>query len=156
MAIIKCMSTGRHGMQVAETGTQVLLMASCTDAGKLPGLLRATGRLDHFIEVGTPNSLERAGMIQHMLALRGLACDGAAVEHVARRSEGFDSSDLSVVIERMVQQRRLAALGGWGSSLRITMKTWDDALSGFQPSAAWEAGMKDAVDARWTSTVLSI
>lgn len=126
----------------------MLLLASCTDVGKLPNILRSTGRLDHFIEVGTPNTLERAGMIQHMLALRGLACDGSAVEHISRLTEGFDSSDLSVVIERTVQSRRLAELGGWERGLWITLKDWDDALAGFQPKAAWEAGMKDTVDAR--------
>ena len=134
-------------MQVAETGAQVLLLASCSDAGKLPPLLRATGRLDHLIEVGTPNTLERAGMIEHMLRLRGLVSDTAAVEHVARRTEGFDSSDLSVVIERTVQQRRLADLAGGGSGARVTPGHWDAALAGFQPSAAWEAGAKDSIDA---------
>ena len=58
-------------LQVSSSGAQVLLIASCTDAARLPKLLRATGRLDHFIEVGTPSTGERRGMIAHMLRLSG-------------------------------------------------------------------------------------
>lgn len=129
----------------------MLLIASCRDAGDLPKLLRATGRLDHLIEVGTPNTAERRGMIEHMLRLRGLVCDAAALEGVARRMEGFDSSDLSVVIERAVQQARLEALAPAAGARRgatITAAHWDAALLHFQPSAAWEAGAQETADAR--------
>lgn len=140
--------------QVTEIGAQVLIIASCSDAAGLPKLLRATGRLDHLIEVGTPSAQERRGMIEHMLRARGLAYDPAAIEGMARRMEGFDSSDLSVVIERAIQAARLGALAPRGGArdastgaLLVCSEHWESALDGFQPSAAWEAGAQDAVDA---------
>ena len=142
-------------VQVSASGAQVLLIASCTDATRLPKLLRATGRLDHFIEVGTPNTAERCGMITHMLRLRELQYDAASVEHVARCTEGFDSSDLAVVIERAVQAVRLAELMERAPAATVAARHWDTALDGFQPSAAWEAGTKDTVDATCAPSFLS-
>lgn len=137
-------------VQVTETGAQVLIIASCSDAGKLPKLLRATGRLDHLIEVGTPNTAERRGMIEHMLRLRGLSHDASALEGVARRMEGFDAADLAVVIERAAQQVRLEALAPAGArrGAAVDAAHWDAALAHFQPSAAWEAGAQETADAR--------
>jgi SpoVK/Ycf46/Vps4 family AAA+-type ATPase len=134
-------------MQVSASGAQVLLVASCSDAGRLPKLLRATGRLDHFIEVGTPNAAERRGMIAHMLRVRGLRFEEPVIEHVARRTEGFDSSDLAVVIERAVHQMRLGDLLARAPGAAVAQAHWDAALAGFQPAAAWEAGTKDTLDA---------
>lgn len=143
-------------IQVTETGAQVLVIASCSDAATLPKLLRATGRLDHLIEVGTPSAQERRGMIEHMLTVRGLSYDPAAMEGMSRRMEGFDSSDLLVVIERAVQAARLSALeprsgavpaaAATSGTLKVSSEHWDVALDGFQPSAAWEAGAQDSLD----------
>jgi SpoVK/Ycf46/Vps4 family AAA+-type ATPase len=139
--------------QVSASGAQVLLIASCTDASRLPKLLRATGRLDHFIEVGTPNTAERCGMIEHMLRLRGLKYEVPVVEHVARRTEGFDSSDLAVVMERAVHEMRLEEVLARGPGGQVGGKAWDAALSGFQPSAAWHAGAQDSIDGRCVHVV---
>jgi hypothetical protein len=87
-------------------------------------------------------------MLAHMLRVRGLRIDEDAIEHVARRTEGYDSSDLAVVIERAVHQMRLTSLLARSSAGLVTQQHWDAALSGFQPSAAWEAGTKDTIDAR--------
>lgn len=136
-------------LQAEAAGAPVLIIASCTDMQKMPKLLRTTGRLDHPIEVGTPNTAERSGMLAFMLRMRGIACDSAAIEAVSRRTEGFDSADLNVLLERAVQALRMQALGVARApgAPRMLQEHWDAAHKGFQPSAAWEANADGAVDA---------
>ena len=59
--------------KVAEYGAPVLLIATCSDATKLPKMLRRTGRLDHHVELAAPNSTERCGMLAHMLRMRNIS-----------------------------------------------------------------------------------
>lgn len=95
---------------MAEYGAPVLLIASCSDASKLPKMLRRTGRLDHHVEVTTPNLRERCGMLAHMLRLRGIAASHTELEEIARFTEGYDSTDLNVLLERAVHKVR-----AWGT-----------------------------------------
>lgn len=125
------------------------MIASCSDANRVPKLLRSTGRLDNVIEVGTPSTSERCGIIVHMLRVRGLVIDTDTVEHVARKTEGCDAGDLSVLIERAVQTFRMSALFARGGGCeKVTTAHWEEALRGFQPAAAWHASTQGRIDAR--------
>ena len=78
------------------------------------------------------------------------------LEQVARKTEGFDAADLGVLLERAVHAVRWQRVVARSTAQPvITPEQWKEALAGFQPAAAWEAGADGSVDARCVVVAIS-
>eukprot|EP00897_Mesotaenium_endlicherianum_P010208 jgi/Mesen1/9215/ME000591S08541 len=84
----------RHGL--------VALLATARAHDALPPQLLAACRFDFHVELPAPAEAERAAILMHAVEARGLRCSQALASRIAARCQGYDPSDIEVLVDRAV------------------------------------------------------
>lgn len=85
--------------------------ASCKAAAALPAALRQAGCFDHEVKLPATGATARAAILSARCAGAGLALSPAQLTGLAAKAEGFDASDLQLLVDRAMHaalSRRLS------------------------------------------------
>lgn len=130
-------------------GEPVAFAASCKAAAAVPPVLRQAGCFDYVVKLPTPGAPARSTMLASKFRGHGLHLSPQQLESLAAKAEGFDPSDLQLLVDRALHaamSRRLSAAAlqrdsSQDNSARRTVEILEQdleqALEGFTPSAFW-------------------
>lgn len=139
--VLNQLLTEMDGIGGAETTEPVLFMAASNRPDLLDPALIRPGRFGQIVPVGLPQPKARAGILRAMLRDTPIAADvGAALEELAKATQGFSGADLSLVCNKA---RRLAVVrmieehdrtGKAGADEVVQVADLSEALKNMSPS----------------------
>lgn len=123
----------------------VAFLAVVQSPGALPGCLCSSGRFDFHVQVPAPAAAERAAILNHEILKRGLKCSDHVTSDAASKCDGYDTSDLEVLVDRAIHAAAVRSLSLQNSEQSISTENckkpelfgedFSKALENFLPAA---------------------
>lgn len=123
----------------------VAFLAVVQSPGALPGCLCSSGRFDFHVQVPAPAAVERAAILKHEISKRGLKCSDHVTSAAATKCDGYDTSDLEVLVDRAIHSAAVRSLSLQSSQQSVAIENckkpeligedFSKALENFLPAA---------------------
>lgn len=123
----------------------IAFLAVVQSPGALPGCLCSSGRFDFHVQVPAPAAAERAAILKHEISKRGLKCSDHVTSEAASKCDGYDTSDLEVLVDRAIHAAAVRSLSVQNSQHSISIENskkpelfgedFSKALENFLPAA---------------------
>lgn len=130
----------------------IVFVGTCTQTSKLPKCLKAMGRFDTVIRLKSPDLESRLAMLDAGIRDRDAVVNSSDLAKVGQDLDGFDASDIDVLVERIISaafKRNLAE--HWVSEndpnainfpLQVSLHDVQSSLDGMVPAAMWGSRTK--------------
>lgn len=135
------------GCNVGDSGCgawpPLAILSTCKDASNVASTLREVGRLDTVIALSSPSIENRADILASSIDARGISADVSVLTSVAAKADGFDGSDLDLLIDRSIalaHSRNIlkgSLSGNKKDKLHLTSEDLFDSLNGMIPAVLW-------------------
>eukprot|EP01018_Ginkgo_biloba_P029575 Gb_20751 [translate_table: standard] len=121
----------------------VAFLAVVRSPAALPGCLCSSGRFDFHVQLPAPAATERAAILKHEISRRSLQCSEHIISETASKCDGYDTSDLEILVDRAVHaaatrslssQRSHSLIEGH-SKPELLAEDFSQALENFLPAA---------------------
>ena len=121
----------------------LVVICSCKDSTKVTGRLKDIGRLDTIVTLSAPSMESREKILASSIASRGVSVDVSQLRAVAAKTEGFDGSDIGILVDRALAasaSRRLVqenSCSNYTAQLELAIDDLFSSISGMTPAALW-------------------
>lgn len=93
----------------------IAFLAVVLSPGALPSCLCSSGRFDFHVQVPAPAVADRAAILKHEISRRGLWCSEQVTSETASKCDGYDTSDLEVLVDRAIHAAVTRSVSPQGS-----------------------------------------
>ncbi|KAH9318657.1 hypothetical protein KI387_020426, partial [Taxus chinensis] len=108
----------------------IAFLAVVLNPGALPSCLCSSGRFDFHVQVPAPAAAERAAMLRHEISRRGLQCSEHVTSETASKCDGYDTSDLEVLVDRAIHAAVARSVSCHGSKQLSSIESKPGLVSG--------------------------
>lgn len=133
----------------------IVFLGTCTQASKLPKSLRLMGRFDTVLRLKAPDLTSRLAMLAAGIQERDATVNTADLASIGPDIDGFDASDIDILVERVISLAFKRALGehwmrvndseGFNFPLHVCISDIQSAVDGMIPSAMWGSRTKKTI-----------
>ncbi|GLJ21358.1 hypothetical protein SUGI_0392840 [Cryptomeria japonica] len=121
----------------------IAFLAVVLSPGALPSCLCSSGRFDFHVQVPAPAVADRAAILKHEISRRGLQCYEQVTSETASKCDGYDTSDLEVLVDRAIHAAVTRSVSPQGSQELASVESkpglliedFSTALENFLPAA---------------------